>query len=158
MMKSKIHRAIVTGADLNYEGSIAIDQQLIDAAGLLPGEAVHVWNVSSGGRLETYVIPGKRGSGTICLNGAAARMVQPGDPVIIASFCWIEEEKARQFQGKVVLVDERNKAVKSRQQTVVSGQRQVGGSAGYNPLELSSRAKRRTCSSPQDADPSLYSG
>ncbi len=108
MMKGKIHRAIVTGADLNYEGSIAIDQALIEAAGLLPGEAVHVWNSNSGDRLETYVIAAERGSGAICLNGAAARMVQAGDPVIITSFCWLDEKEARQHRGKVVQVDERN--------------------------------------------------
>ncbi len=109
MMKSKIHRATVTGADLNYEGSIAIDKRLIEAAGLLLGEAVHVWNVNSGDRLETYVIEADADSGTICLNGAAARMVQPGDQVIIASFCWLEEKEARGHKGKVILVDEQNR-------------------------------------------------
>jgi aspartate 1-decarboxylase len=111
MMKSKIHRATVTRADLNYEGSIAIDSQLIDAAGLLPGEAVHVWNVNTGQRLETYVIPADRGSGEICLNGAAARLAQPGDLVIVTSFCWLEEDAARQYRGRVVLVDEHNQAI-----------------------------------------------
>ena len=110
-MKSKIHRAIVTGADLNYEGSIAIDEELIEAAGLVVGEAVHVWNVNGGDRLETYVIPAERGSGAICLNGAAARMVHPGDPVIITAFCWLEEDSARRHQGKVVLVDEKNRII-----------------------------------------------
>ena len=111
MMKSKIHRATVTGADLNYEGSIAIDKRLIEAAGFLIGEAVHVWNLNSGDRLETYVIEADRGSGTICLNGAAARLVQPGDPVIIVSFCWVEEKAARRYKGKVVLVDEQNRPI-----------------------------------------------
>jgi aspartate 1-decarboxylase len=111
MMRSKIHRATVTGADLNYEGSIAIDKRLIEAAGLLLGEAVHVWNVNSGDRLETYVIEADADSGTICLNGAAARMVQPGDQVIITSFCWLEEKEARDHHGKVVLVDERNRPI-----------------------------------------------
>ena len=109
MMKSKIHRATVTGADLHYEGSIAIDSTLIEAAGFLPGEAVHVWNINNGERLETYVIPAAPGSGEIRLNGAAARLVAPGDLVIILSFCWLEEAAARQHQGKVVLVDEHNR-------------------------------------------------
>lgn len=108
-MKAKIHRAIVTGADLHYEGSIGIDQDLLDASGILPFEAVHVWNVSSGTRFETYAIPLGRGSGEICVNGAAARLVHAGDPVIIASFCWMEEAEARQYQPTVVLVDERNR-------------------------------------------------
>jgi aspartate 1-decarboxylase len=111
-MKSKIHRAIVTGADLNYEGSIAIDKQLIEAAGLLLGEAVQVWNVNSGDRLETYVIEADSGSGAIVLNGAAARMVQAGDFVIITSFSWMEEQEARGFRGKVVLVDEKNRPLR----------------------------------------------
>jgi aspartate 1-decarboxylase len=114
MMKSKIHRATVTGADLNYEGSIAIDQVIIEAAGLIPGEAVQVWNVNGGGRLETYVISAERGSGAICLNGAAARMVQPGDAVIITAFCWLEESEARQHRGKVILVDEHNRPIAPR--------------------------------------------
>lgn len=110
LMKAKIHRAIVTGADLHYEGSIGIDQDLLDASGILPFEAVHVWNVSSGTRFETYAIPLGRGSGEICVNGAAARLVHAGDPVIIASFCWMEEWEARQYKPTVVLVDERNRA------------------------------------------------
>ena len=109
MMKSKIHRATVTRADLNYEGSIAIDTQLIEAAGLLVGESVHVWNINTGGRLETYVIAAERGSGEVCLNGAAARLAQPGDLVIITSFCWMEEDVARQHKSRVVLVDEHNR-------------------------------------------------
>ncbi len=111
MMKSKIHRATVTRADLNYEGSIGIDTQLIEAAGLLVGESVHVWNISTGNRLETYVIAAERGSGEICLNGAAARLAQPGDLVIVTSFCWLEEEAARQHHFRVLLVDEHNRAV-----------------------------------------------
>jgi aspartate 1-decarboxylase len=108
MMKSKIHRAKVTRADLNYEGSIGIDESLLRAADLLPGEAVHVWNVNSGARLETYALPSTAGSGEICLNGAAARLVQCGDLVIITSFCWLDEEAARKHLCKVVLVDEAN--------------------------------------------------
>ena len=111
MMKAKIHRAVVTGADLHYEGSIGIDAGLLDTSGILPFEAVHVWNVSSGTRLETYAIPLQRGSGEICVNGAAARLVQAGDQVIVASFCWMDDGDARQFQPKVVLVDEKNRVL-----------------------------------------------
>ena len=108
-MKGKIHRAKVTEADLNYEGSITIDQELIDAAGLFPAERVQIVNVNNGERFETYVIPGEYGSGTICLNGPAARRVQVGDIVVIISYGWMEEEEARNFQPKVVHVDENNK-------------------------------------------------
>lgn len=111
MMKAKIHRATVTRADLNYEGSIGIDECLMQAAGFLPGEAVHVWNINSGNRLETYALPAQAGSGEICLNGAAARLVQCGDLVIITSFCWLEEDAARRHRCKVILVDEKNKVI-----------------------------------------------
>lgn len=109
MLKSKIHRAVITRCDLNYEGSIAIDQALVEEAGLLPYESVQVWNLSNGQRLETYVLPSGRDSGEICLNGAAARLAQPGDLVIISSFCWLEEEKARSHTPKVVQVDSCNR-------------------------------------------------
>lgn len=113
LMKSKVHRATVTGADLNYEGSIALDQALIEAAGFLVGEAVHVWNLSNGERFETYVIPATRGSGEVRLNGAAARLVQPGDLVIVVAFCWVESAEAKNHASKVVFVDERNRCVKT---------------------------------------------
>ncbi len=108
LMKSKIHRATVTRADLNYEGSIAMDVVLLEAAGLLPGEAVNVWNVNNGERFETYALPLTQGSGEICVNGAAARLVQAGDLIIVTAFCWIEDEHARSYVNKVVLVDEKN--------------------------------------------------
>lgn len=108
MMKSKIHRARVTGADLDYEGSVAIDQGLMEQAGLLPGEAVQVWNINNGERLETYVIVAPRGSGEIRLNGAAARLVEVGHLVIIVSFCWIEESEAGRHSPRVVLMGENN--------------------------------------------------
>jgi aspartate 1-decarboxylase len=111
LMKSKIHRATVTRAELNYEGSIAIDSELMKAACLLPGESVHVWNINTGERLETYAITAEPGSGEICLNGAAARLAQCGDLIIITSFCWLDEEEARRHHGKVVLVDQSNRAV-----------------------------------------------
>jgi aspartate 1-decarboxylase len=110
LMKSKIHRATVTGADLNYEGSIAIDVDLLNAAGLRSGEAVYVWNVNNGERFETYALPLASGSGEICVNGAAARLVQVGDLVIVTAFGWVEEASAR--EGKVVLVDAKNRVLK----------------------------------------------
>ena len=113
LMKSKIHRATVTGADLNYEGSIALDEALIEAAGFVIGEAVHVWNIGNGERFETYVIPAPRGSGEVRLNGAAARLVAPGDLVIVVSFCWIEPAEAEKHRPRVVLVDEENRVTKA---------------------------------------------
>lgn len=105
--KSKIHRATVTECDVDYVGSITVDEDLLDAAGIIDGELVHVWNVMNGERLETYAIPAERGSGTICLNGAAARRCSVGDKVIIAAFCWTDEPVVR----KVVLVDDNNRIV-----------------------------------------------
>ncbi len=109
ILKSKIHRAKVTEADLNYEGSITIDRNLMDAAGLLPYEKVDIYNITNGERFSTYVIEGERGSGTICLNGAAARKVQVGDLIIIACYVTMTEEEARNHQPTVVLVDENNR-------------------------------------------------
>ncbi len=103
--KSKIHRATVTCCDVNYVGSITIDEDLMEAAGIIDGELVHVWNINNGERLETYAIPGERGSGCICLNGAAALKCSVGDKVIIAAFCLTDEPVHRQ----VVLVDDNNK-------------------------------------------------
>lgn len=108
MMKSKIHRATVTEANLNYVGSITIDADLLEAANILPNEKVQVVNNNNGARLETYVIPGERGSGVICLNGAAARLVQPGDTVIIISYCWLQEEELATYRPRVVFVDGAN--------------------------------------------------
>lgn len=109
MFKGKIHKARVTEANLNYVGSITVDQDLLDAAGILPNEKVQVVNNNNGARLETYTIPGERGSGVVCLNGAAARLVHPGDIVIIISYTWLDEKEARQHKPKVILVDENNK-------------------------------------------------
>lgn len=103
--KGKIHRATITECDVNYVGSIAVDQDLLDAADIVDGELVHVWNVNNGERLETYAIPAERGSGKVCLNGAAALKSNVGDKVIIAAFCLTDEP----VQRKVVLVDEHNK-------------------------------------------------
>jgi aspartate 1-decarboxylase len=109
--KSKIHRATVTQADLDYEGSVTIDEDLMDAAGIWNYEAVHVWNITRGTRLQTYAIQGQRGSGVICINGAAAHLNKPGDMVILATFAELEESEARAFVPKVVLVDRQNKIV-----------------------------------------------
>lgn len=111
MFKGKIHRATVTEANLNYVGSITIDKTLMDAAGIIAGERVQIVNNNNGARLETYVIEGSADSGVICLNGAAARLVQPGDSVIIIAYCWIAEEEAKTMKPKVVFVDQDNKIV-----------------------------------------------
>lgn len=103
--KSKIHRATVTCTDISYVGSITIDEALMDASGIADGEYVHVWNINNGERFETYAIPGKRGDGEICVNGAAARRCAPGDKVIIVAFVLTDEPVMRQ----VVLVDDNNK-------------------------------------------------
>jgi len=112
MFKSKIHRAVVTEANLNYVGSITIDQALMEAADILPNEKVQVVDNNNGSRLETYVIPGPRDSGVICLNGAAARMVQPGDTVIIITYAIMDRDEARTFKPRAILVDEHNKVVR----------------------------------------------
>ncbi len=112
ILRAKIHRAIVTGADLNYEGSITIDETLMNAAGILPHEKVHVLNIANGKRAWTYVIKGKKDSGEIIMNGAIARLVQVGDPIIILSYGLLEEEQARRINPIVVLVDENNKIIK----------------------------------------------
>jgi len=121
MLKSKIHRAILTGADLEYEGSVTIDRDLMDAADLLPYEAVCIWDVTNGSRLETYAIEGERGSGVVCVNGAAARLVAPGDLVIIASFVSLDDEEARKHEPKLVFVDERNRMVPTRKENAGQG-------------------------------------
>lgn len=108
MMKGKLHRATVTEANLNYVGSITIDEELLEAVDMLPNEKVQIVNNNNGARFETYIIPGKRGSGVICLNGAAARLVQEGDKVIIISYGLVPEENARTHQPKVAVLDENN--------------------------------------------------
>jgi aspartate 1-decarboxylase len=112
MMKSKIHRAVVTEANLKYVGSITIDEELMEIADILPNEKVQIVNNNNGARLETYVIPGERGARTICLNGAAARLVQVGDEVIIISYGIFTDEAAQTYRPKVVFVDTENNPVK----------------------------------------------
>ena len=111
MMKSKIHRATVTQADLHYVGSVTVDADLLDAANLLPGELVHIVDITNGARLETYTIAGERGSGIIGINGAAARLVQPGDLVILIAYAQMEDAEARSYQPDVVFVDADNKVI-----------------------------------------------
>jgi aspartate 1-decarboxylase len=108
MLKSKIHRACVTHADLDYEGSITISPELLLAANILPYEAVNIWNVTAGTRFETYAIEGEPGSKAVCVNGAAAHLVTPGDIIIIATFFQLPEESCRHYQPTVVFVDNQN--------------------------------------------------
>lgn len=116
MLKSKIHRATVTGADLNYEGSITIDPCLMEAADIVAYEAVCIWDVNNGSRFETYAIEGQPGSGVICINGAAARMVAPGDLVIIASFVDMDGAQALAHEPKLVFVDAGNRMLPTRKE------------------------------------------
>ena len=109
MLRSKIHRATLTGTELDYEGSIAIDRTLIEAAGMLPGEQVHVLNLSNAQRLITYVIEAPAGSGTMMLNGPAARLGAVGDKVVILAYAAVDDAEARSFKAKIVHVDEKNR-------------------------------------------------
>jgi aspartate 1-decarboxylase len=111
MLKSKIHRARITGADLHYEGSIEIDEALMEAAGILSNEQVHVLNLSTGSRAETYAIRGPKLGGAVVANGALARLVHPGDLVILLSFAWMDETEARQHRPSIVHVDDSNRMV-----------------------------------------------
>ena len=109
MFKSKIHRATVTGANLNYEGSLTVDADLLKAAEILPYEQIHVWDVTNGARLVTYALPGPRGSGQVCVNGAGAHLIKPGDMVIVATYTLMSGRKAKKYEPTVVFVDEANK-------------------------------------------------
>ncbi len=108
MLNSKIHRAVVTEADLNYVGSITIDQNILDAVGMLPNEKVHIVNNNNGARFETYIISGERGSGVICVNGAAARLVQRGDVVIILSYDYVMNDEAKDHKPTVAIMNDNN--------------------------------------------------
>ena len=118
VFKSKIHRATVTHADLEYEGSVTVDSDLLDAAEILPYEAIHIWNVTRGSRLMTYALPGPRGSGAICVNGAAAHLNQPGDLVILATFAEMTREEARRHRPLVVRVDAENRQIEDMSEEV----------------------------------------
>ncbi|ATB29124.1 aspartate 1-decarboxylase [Melittangium boletus] len=125
LFKSKIHRATVTQADLDYEGSVTIDQNLLRAADILPFEKVAVWNVTQGTRLETYALEGEAGSGVICINGAAAHLNKPGDLVIIATFAEVEEQEARHWKPTVVFVDAANRIVPGIQEEIPGPARRI---------------------------------
>jgi aspartate 1-decarboxylase len=111
MMKAKIHRATVTEANLNYVGSITIDEAILERVDILPNEKVQIVNNNNGARFETYVIPGERGSGVICLNGAAARLVQPGDKVIIISYAMMDEAEVRTHRPKIAIMNDDNRII-----------------------------------------------
>ena len=108
MFKSKIHRATVTGANLDYEGSLTIDEDLLDAADILPNEQVHVWDVTSGNRLITYALAGPRGTGIMCVNGAGAHKVKVGNIIIVATYTMMLSKKAKKYKPVVILVDQNN--------------------------------------------------
>lgn len=126
VFKSKLHRATVTHADVEYEGSVTIDEDLLEAADIAEYEAVHIWNVTNGSRLMTYALKGPRGSRVICINGAAAHLTKPGDKVIIATFADVESEEIKTHKPTVVLLDEKNE-IKEPNATEVAGPlRRVG--------------------------------
>jgi aspartate 1-decarboxylase len=120
MLKSKIHRATVTQADLEYEGSLTLDLDLLDAADILPFEEVQVWNVTSGSRFRTYAMEGERGSGVVCVNGAAAHLATPGDLIIIATYTQMDDAAARSHRPRIVLVGQGNR-IKQRDAVEVAG-------------------------------------
>ena len=127
MFKAKLHRLRVTQADLYYEGSITVDQELLDTAGILPYEKVQVVNVNNGNRLETYTIPGEAGERTVCLNGPAARLAAPGDQVIVISYADLTPNEAQQHHPRVVMVDEDNNVSETRTLDVAHGGEPVRG-------------------------------
>lgn len=118
MMKGKLHRATVTQADINYVGSVTIDETLMREAGILPGEKVQIVDVNNGERLETYAIEGEADSGVICLNGAAARLVQVGDKVIIITYAIMDEQEAKSFRPNVLILDENNRITKVKHKEI----------------------------------------
>lgn len=139
MMKSKIHRATVTQADLHYVGSVTVDEDLLDAADLLPGELVHIVDIDNGARLETYTIAGERGTGVIGINGAAAHLVHPGDLVILIAYAQLEDAEARTFEPSVVFVDADNRVIGtgSDPAEALPGSGLVRGDIVDNPLVAS---------------------
>jgi aspartate 1-decarboxylase len=139
MMTSKIHRATVTQADLHYVGSVTVDEDLLDAANLLPGELVHIVDIDNGARLQTYTIAGERGSGVIGINGAAAHLVHPGDLVILIAYGVMEDAEARTFQPSVVFVDADNRVMATGHDPaeVLPGTGLVRGDVVDNPLVAS---------------------
>jgi len=141
MLRSKIHRATVTGADLHYEGSATIDTELLESADILPYKEVDFWNITNGERFRTYAMPGQRGSGVLCINGAAAHKAHTGDLVIIASFGVMTEAEARDCKPRLVFVDARNRPLDSRQER--AGQAEVADAwAGPRGRARSAAARR----------------
>jgi aspartate 1-decarboxylase len=120
LLKGKIHRATVTDANVDYEGSLTVDSTLLEAAGILPWELIHVWDVTRGTRLITYAMVGEPHSGVICVNGAGAHLVQPGDLVIVAAFGEFDESEARNHQPKIVRVDEKNRIVRDASVPIIA--------------------------------------
>jgi aspartate 1-decarboxylase len=131
MFKSKIHRATVTHADLDYEGSLTLDAGLLEAADIVPYEQVHVWNVTRGTRLTTYAIAGEPGSGIVCINGAAAHLARPGDLVIVATFTEMDDVAARTHRPRVVLVDGQNRVVQANVSEVAGPHRRTQRGQGH---------------------------
>jgi len=123
MLKSKLHRMTVTHADVDYEGSLTVDVGLLEAADVLPYEEVHVWNVTRGTRFRTYAMAGERGSGVVCANGAAARLAEPGDLVIVATFTMLDDNSAREHLPKIILVDNKNRIRKTAVEEVAGPKR-----------------------------------
>jgi len=118
LLKSKIHRAVVTEADLNYVGSITIDEDLMEASEIIKNEKVQIADINNGNRFETYVIPGERGTGMVCLNGATARLVVPGDLIIIMSYGFLNKEELKGFEPKIVFVDSKNRVTEIKNEEV----------------------------------------
>jgi aspartate 1-decarboxylase len=125
MLKSKLHRATVTHADVDYEGSVTVDRRLLEAADILPYEEVHVWNVTRGTRLRTYAMAGEAGSGVVCINGAAAHLVRPGDKVIIATFTRLDDAAARLHRPRIVLLGEGNRIAEAEAQEIAGPGRRL---------------------------------
>ena len=142
MLKSKLHRATVTGADLDYEGSIAIDRDLLDFSGILPRERVDVFNINTGGRFTTYAIETPRGSRDVAVNGAAARLVQTGDKVIIVAYCQIPAEEARNYHPTVVVLGEGQRGQACGLRLIRSEARRLGSSAKRAARGSSRRTRR----------------
>jgi aspartate 1-decarboxylase len=142
VLLGKIHRAVVTRADIDYVGSISIDETLIEAAGFLPNEKVDIYDVTNGSRLATYVIAAERGSGEIGINGAAAHLVRPGDLVIIAAYGYMKEKQARRHVPSVVFVDERNRPTHVAGQELNPPQRPFDDAAPTPPMPQPKRAKK----------------
>ena len=157
MLKSKIHRATVTQADLHYVGSVTIDQDLLDAADLLPGELVHIVDIDNGNRLETYTIAGERGTGIIGINGAAARLVHPGDLVILIAYAQLDDAEARTYRPRVVFVDADNRVTHLGADAAHApeGSGLVSGAAGSGTAHARSITDRPTAYG--DVDGALHS-